>query len=337
MPIPKGLKEYARQIGFPGSETLAKIFQIIYSSEDELTLVEALPGTVNELAQRTGIPVSHVKDITDNLLIKGYITVDFKRLDVLRRFPAMIELRDASVLGKDVPEELFTLWNQLVTKESAQMVEQLTEAGIPPMIRVVPIEQTVDSQNMVLDIDSARKIFRDADLISVIPCVCRMVMRKNGKGTDCPAPENSVCMQTNFFASVLLTRGFGEQITNEDALKRIGEAEDAGLVHVVRNNVQKDMFMCNCCSCCCTSLFLMQQMVYQNSMSPSRFKAKLDDQACTGCGICEDRCQLHAISVNDVASIDDNKCFGCGNCVLTCPDEALTLEEVHPKEFIRMK
>ena len=27
--------------------------------------------------------------------------------------------------------------------------------------------------------------------------------------------------------------------------------EQAGLVHMMRNNVKDDMFMCNCCSCCC--------------------------------------------------------------------------------------
>ena len=58
---------------------------------------------------------------------------------------------------------------------------------------------------------------------------------------------------------------------------------------------------------------------------------------CSGCGICEDRCQFHAIAVNGVAVVDGDKCYGCGNCVITCPDEALTLEEVRPVEHIRVK
>ncbi|MCK7466983.1 MAG: hypothetical protein MZU91_01745 [Desulfosudis oleivorans] len=39
-------------------------------------------------------------------------------------------------------------------------------------------------------------------------------------------------------------------------MRRLTLAEEAGLVHTVRNNVKDDMFMCNCCPCCCTAMFL---------------------------------------------------------------------------------
>ena len=337
MPIPEGLRDYAKQLGFPGSETLAKIFEIIYNEDDDLAVVQALPGTIEELADRTGLSPNRVSMVTENLLNKGYITVDFKRQDVFRRFPAMIELRDFSILGENKPEALFKLWDRLILNESATMVSNLIEAKVAPMVRVVPIEHSVATQNRVLDIDSARKIFKEAELITAIPCVCRLVARKHGRGTDCPAPENSVCMQTNLFSSLVLARNLGKAISNDEALKRIGEAEDAGLVHVVRNNVNKDMLMCNCCSCCCSSLFFLKQMGYDDSMAPSRFKVKLDADACSGCGTCEDRCQFKAIVVDDIATIDQDACYGCGNCVVTCEDDALTLEEFYPKEHIRVK
>jgi len=336
MPIPNGLKEYAAQLGFPESETLARIFEIIYSQEGDLEVVQALPGSIEDLSTKTGLPANRVNEIVTRLMTNCYITIDLKKPNTFRRFPAMIELRDLSLLGKNVPEVLFGLWDRLLLEESANMVSKLTKANIPPMVRVVPIENTIESPNQVLDIDSARKIFKDADLISSIPCVCRMVAKKNGRGQDCPAPENSVCMQTNGFANSVRTLNLGEIISNEEALKRIGDAEDAGLVHVVRNNVSTDMLMCNCCSCCCSSLFLLQQMNYQKSMAPSRFKVKAYSENCSGCGTCVDRCQFNAITVGDVASIDTDKCFGCGNCVITCEDDALKLEEVHPREFVRV-
>ena len=94
--------------------------------------------------------------------------------------------------------------------------------------RVVPIERSVESQNTVLDADSARKIFRDAELITALPCACRVQAQKNNRSPDCPAPASSVCMQTNGFAEVVLSRGLGERLTNEEALKRVDEAEEAG-------------------------------------------------------------------------------------------------------------
>jgi ferredoxin len=55
-------------------------------------------------------------------------------------------------------------------------------------------------------------------------------------------------------------------------------------------------------------------------------KPRVDEAACTGCGICLEVCPAEAIVVvNDVATISDD-CTGCGACVAECPNDALTLE-----------
>jgi ferredoxin len=250
----------------------------------------------------------------------------------------MIELRDSSVADPDTPRELLELWERLVTVESRPMIAGLKGRAIDPMVRVVPIERTVEAQNTVLDIDSARNIFKDAGLITAMPCVCRKIAKANGRGVDCPAPADAVCMQTNFFAAGVMARGLGEKLSREEALRRVGAAEDAGLVHMVRNNVQKDMFMCNCCSCCCTGLYFALNLDYHGAIAPSRFKIRYDSDLCSSCGVCVDRCQFKAISLDgDELLINDDRCMGCGNCALTCPEQALTLVEVRPREHIRIK
>jgi NAD-dependent dihydropyrimidine dehydrogenase PreA subunit len=296
-----------------------------------------MPGTAAELAERTGLPEQRVREAADRLVKRGAVARPMKKPGLYRLFPAMIELRDATVLWPDAPQELFELWERLVSNEMPKLILMLKALKVPPIVRVVPIERSVESRNAVLDIDSARKIFRDAELITALPCACRVQARRNNRGADCPAPEASVCMQTNGFAEVVLSRGLGQRLTNEEALKRVADAEEAGLVHMVRNNVQKDMFMCNCCSCCCTGLYMVNQTGYLEALAPSRFRVRLDPDACSGCGICQDRCQFHAITVNGIASVRQDRCYGCGNCVITCPDEALTLEEVRPVEHIRVK
>lgn len=333
----EALVAYAGKLGFPKSETLQRIFSILYDGEDDLRVIEALPGTAAEIAGKTGLTEERAREVADRLVSRGALSRPMKHPDLYRLFPAMIELRDATVLWPDAPQELFELWEEVVCREMPGLVPMLKKLEIPPMIRVVPVERSVESQNTVLDADSARKIFRDAELITALPCACRLQARRNNRSPDCPAPESAVCMQTNGFAKVVLSRGLGERLTNEEALKRIAEAEEAGLVHMVRNNIQEDMFMCNCCSCCCTGLFLVNQTGYRDALAPSRFRVKLDEDACTGCGTCEERCQFHAIAVNGTALVDLDKCYGCGNCVITCPEEALTLEEVRPPSHIRVK
>ena len=338
MTMAKALKEYASQLGFPESENLARIFEILYEEEDDIKVIKASfkPRTIAELAKWTKLPEKRVQEVVDRLMSRGALGHKLGKPDLIRRHAAMIQLRDATVLYPEASQELFELWEKLINEELPQLIPKIEGLNIPPMTRVIPIEHSVEMQNTVLDADSARKIFQEADLISVIPCACRTMARRVGRGQDCPAPKDSVCMQTNAFAEIAIKGGVGEQISTSEALRRIDLAEEAGLVHQVRNNIKKDMFMCNCCSCCCTGLHLINQIGYLKGIAKSRFKVKLNAETCAGCGTCEDRCQFHAISVAEVAAIDYDRCFGCGNCVLTCPQEALHLEEVRPIEHIRV-
>jgi MinD superfamily P-loop ATPase len=62
------------------------------------------------------------------------------------------------------------------------------------------------------------------------------------------------------------------------------------------------------------------------SLVSSPFVAAVDVDTCIECGICEDRCQMDALSLADSAiSLDLDRCIGCGLCVGTCPTGALTL------------
>ncbi|MGD2175655.1 MAG: 4Fe-4S binding protein [Candidatus Brocadiaceae bacterium] len=53
----------------------------------------------------------------------------------------------------------------------------------------------------------------------------------------------------------------------------------------------------------------------------------VDEDECTGCGICEDVCPVEAVTlVNGVASIDQEECTECLTCVDECPVEAISEE-----------
>lgn len=326
------------QLGFPESKNLARIFEILYADEEDIKVIKAAfkPRTVAELAKKTGLSEERVQEIVNRLMARGALGHKLGRPDLIRRFSGMIQLRDATVLCPDAPQELFELWEKLINEELPAVVEKIGGLDLSPITRIIPIERTVEAQNAILDADSVRKIFQDAKLISVMPCACRIMARRTGRGQGCPAPEESVCMQTNAFAETAIKWGVGEQISTAEAMRRLDLTEAAGLVHQVRNNIKEDMFVCNCCSCCCTGLHLVNQIGYLRGIAKSRFQVKLDEDACSGCGMCVDRCQFHAINVETVASIDYDRCFGCGNCALTCPEGALQLEEVRPIGHIRV-
>jgi len=334
--MPDTLKQYAEKLGFPGSETMAKIFAILYDDADSVAVAEALPGSVADIAARTGLNEERVRQIAQKLLRKGAISRVLAKGDYYRLYPAMIELRDAVVIMPDCPEELFELWEIIIKEEMPRIVPVFNKLNLTPMLRVIPIEETVENSSRVLDADSARSIIRSARIITAIPCPCRTQAKHLGKTKDCIAPDGvNLCMQINGFAEAAIDRGVGEVLSTDEALRRLAVAEEAGLVHTVRNNVKEDMFMCNCCPCCCTAMFLHNQAGFDASFAPSRFLAQVDADTCTGCGTCEEKCAFNAITVGDTAVIDRNKCMGCGNCVIVCPVEAIALQEARPPEFIR--
>lgn len=55
---------------------------------------------------------------------------------------------------------------------------------------------------------------------------------------------------------------------------------------------------------------------------------RLDDNKCTGCGLCLDVCPHEVIVKNNgkVAIREKDLCMECGACALNCPFEAITVE-----------
>ena len=76
-------------------------------------------------------------------------------------------------------------------------------------------------------------------------------------------------------------------------------------------------------------------------LSPSRFRAVIDESKCLGCQTCVERCIFDAVEMRKPAGskkmkayIINEHCMGCGACVVKCPNRALTLELVRPPEHI---
>lgn len=55
------------------------------------------------------------------------------------------------------------------------------------------------------------------------------------------------------------------------------------------------------------------------------FKARIDDGACSKCGICRETCRYGAISQD--FTVNDFTCEGCGICGHVCPEQAISMEQ----------
>jgi uncharacterized Fe-S center protein len=99
---------------------------------------------------------------------------------------------------------------------------------------------------------------------------------------------------------------------------------DAGLV-LQPGNQQKSMNICMCCGCCCGVLKNLKTLEKPAEMIHTNYYAQVDGDLCTACEACVERCQMDAISVDEIAQVDLDRCIGCGLCVTDCPTEAMLL------------
>ncbi|MHA1318887.1 MAG: 4Fe-4S binding protein [Promethearchaeota archaeon] len=216
--------------------------------------------------------------------------------------------------------------------------EEYNKTGIP-QLRVVPLDQVVENENLVYNYDNIEQIIENiGEPIAVMDCICR-------KGTDlignpCKKTDlRETCLTFRRGAVSFIEKGLAREITKEEALKLVEEAKEDGLVLQPGNSISP-MSMCICCGCCCGVLVAQKELPGLSRFFATNFYAEVDQYLCEGCGICEGRCNLGAVHVvENLAQVDREKCIGCGVCVPKCSSGAMNLlskevETVPPKDTL---
>lgn len=321
------------RIMLTGSKIIPELFRMI-ADESEAALLMAMPGTPQELSEKTGRPLAEVEAACTTLYQKGLAFKSFKGGTVgYKMCRDMIQFHDATILWPGATKEYHDLWQRFMEEEWPDFA-RLAEQFFPkPFTRVIPVDQAIDAGNQkVLDIDSANRIIETSDTIAVTKCTCRVIAHK------CDNPLE-VCLQVGNAAKYTIDRGTGRAITKAEALQILKDCEEKGLVHVTMNKAHAGHFICNCCRCCCQAIPLVISDGLK-ILDPSRYVAEIDPTLCSGCETCLDRCFFHAIEPEQkngnsgVMHVLADKCMGCGLCQVTCPEDAIVLKAVRPEDFI---
>lgn len=226
-----------------------------------------------------------------------------------------------------------------MTEEFVHDVDQyLEEAFIPelnvtkiPQLRTIPIEKEIGIERNIADYDDFRHYLDNCgEPIVLNECICR---KKNDIiGKSCSKTDlRESCFSFRSAGMAYINRGLGRIISKEEALEIIEQAEREGLV-LQAGNSQRPISLCTCCGDCCNLLVNEKRLNAPAQYFGSNYFAQVDDDLCTGCGVCETRCQMDAVEIiDDVSNINLDRCIGCGVCVPTCPEETIELIEKEEK------
>jgi electron transport complex protein RnfB len=195
-------------------------------------------------------------------------------------------------------------------------------------MRVVPVAKSVSAEMAVMPFEAAEAIINKQSKIVVGPCICRKEQKMIGKGCDKPM---EVCLSFGAGAYYYEQNGLGREIDKAEALELVRKGVEAGLV-LQPGNQQKSMNICMCCGCCCGVLKNMKKLDKPARVVHTNYFAEVDAEACIGCEACVERCQMDAITVDEIARVNLDRCIGCGLCVTDCPTDAMLLKQKDEKD-----
>ena len=309
-------------VGAPKSVVFDKILKILFTPEEAALLIHMnfSPKPVEAIAAAAGVPVEEADGILGAMADR--VLVFSREKDGKRSYglqPILPGLYEFPFLrGEMTPEleKLGKLWDEYQSDGLGA-----ASAGNPtPLVRVVPVEQSITAPLQVHPYEEVKKIIDSVDFIGLGHCACRVSLHRCDKPTE-------TCFFFDAPARFLVEKKYARQITREEAYAVLSRTEEAGLVHISNNNADQAGILCNCCRCCCFFLTARTKLDLPSTFAPSGFLAEVKAKECTGCGICaDDRCPVDAIEMKeDLAVVETGKCIGCGLCVTACPVEAIAL------------
>jgi Na+-translocating ferredoxin:NAD+ oxidoreductase subunit B len=209
------------------------------------------------------------------------------------------------------------------------MVEERKKGGTAGF-RVIPVEKEIQGMTEIQSYEKVSEIIDSNTRFAVAECICRKESRVMGKGCD---KLLEACMVFGLGVDYYVGNGLGREISKEEARKILAQSEEEGLVHCSANHKGPKIVICNCCGCCCKALGYLTKYGIPTAVAQSNYYARVNEETCSGCETCVDRCQVKVIQMeNDHATIEKNSCIGCGLCVSSCPTESLSLVHKRPDE-----
>ncbi|MBU1356092.1 MAG: 4Fe-4S binding protein [Candidatus Edwardsbacteria bacterium] len=317
-------------VGYPATKSGAEIrlLKRFFSPEEArlamyLTYKPDSIEHIKELAKDSGIALGGAEDLLNNMARNGVIgLVEKEGTRCFYTIPFIVGMFEGQL--KRLTPEFLSDFGQYTNDKSFGLAFLSTEL---PQMRTIPVGKSISVEHQVATYDHIVDIINGADgPFAILECICRKMAGL--KGDPCrKTSRQETCLAIGDMAKNVIQYANGRAIGREEALEiaRMNEAD--GLVFQPSNTRKVD-FICSCCGCCCGMLRLQKILPKPVDFWATNYCASVNAGTCSGCGICVERCQVNAVTVDDragTAVINLDRCIGCGNCVSTCPTGAMSL------------
>jgi electron transport complex protein RnfB len=309
--------------GFPRTESGVEIeiLKELFSPEEAeiMLFLRPSPEPVSAVAERMN---ADEKELAEKLY-------DMSRRGLILRF--RVDEENALYFLAPWVVGIWEFQVKNLNSENIKLYEKYHEEGMvqarsksrTPGFRVVPIEQEIQEHSETETYEKVSEIIESSTRFAVADCICRKEADMFGHACD---RLMEACMMFDMAAEYYIENGFGREITKQEALQVLAKAEEDGLVHHSSNHLEKKIFICNCCGCCCKAMGAITKHGRPGAIARSNYYAVVDADECNACELCVDRCQVDAIQMeDDAAAVNTDACIGCALCVPTCPMECISL------------
>jgi Na+-translocating ferredoxin:NAD+ oxidoreductase subunit B len=227
-------------------------------------------------------------------------------------------------------KSMYNTWH----REFSALFERLFETGFlahyarfrTKPLHVLPVARLVPTLHQAWPSDHFDQLLEPFHDFAIGQCQCRLAMQLVGKGCGKPTMN---CSAIGPMARTVIDRGLMRRASREELISVKREAEEAGCVTWLCNEVgdHRGNGSCSCCGCCCHALRMVSQFNAPGVISAPHFRPVMDSEKCISCKKCSTACPTQAWTLHEGSPrYAASRCIGCGLCVVACPTHALELE-----------